>query len=83
MHQHNFFVIVLIYIVYYLKKIITGESFVSLGAQFCVGNCTVGKIVFETCNAIAAELSFVLKQPDTPEEWLVITYIFYFIPIFL
>lgn len=55
----------------------------SLGAQFCVGNCTVGKIVFETCNAIAAELSFVLKQPDTPEEWLVITYIFYFIPIFL
>lgn len=80
--QHRFFVIVLIYCLLF-KKIITGESFVSLGGQFCVGNCTVGKIVFETCNAIASELAFVLKQPDTPEEWMVITYIFYFIAIFL
>lgn len=43
----------------------------SLAAQFCVGERTVGKIVEEVCVAIVKELGFAIKTPDCKEDWKV------------
>ena len=53
-----------------LRFLATGDSYVSLGLLFRVHRTTIGKIIYETCEAIIrAYLKETIKMPTTPEGW--------------
>lgn len=54
-----------------LRFLATGNSFYSIASAFYVGHCTVGKVVAETCKALAEELMPTYARfPTTADEWL-------------
>jgi hypothetical protein len=60
-----------------LKYLATGASFYTLSGQFVVGECTVGRIVMETSRAINHVLKEFNLVPNTAEDWVAISEIFF------